>query len=70
MERFARGASAVARPGAGLGLASADALARRMGGRLVLARGPGGRATLELPAGTPPPAPPEAPAPAVSAAVA
>lgn len=60
-ERFARGAAAAVRPGAGLGLASADALARRLGGRLVLAPGPGGRATLELPAA---PAPPPGGAPA------
>jgi signal transduction histidine kinase len=49
-ERFARGEGAAGLPGAGLGLGVAAALAERLGGRLALDAGPGGRARLELPA--------------------
>lgn len=48
-EPFVRGAVAPARPGAGLGLSVAAALAGRMGGRLTLPDGPGGLVRLELP---------------------
>jgi signal transduction histidine kinase len=53
-ERFYRGAAAETIPGAGLGLGVAAALAERLGGTLTLDPGPGGRATLELPAARPP----------------
>ena len=56
-EPFVRGRSAAALPGAGLGLGVAAVLAERLGGRLVVEPGPGGRAALELPAG--PEEPPE-----------
>lgn len=61
---FVRGRSAAALPGAGLGLGVASALAERLGGRLSVAPGPGGDATLELPGpvaadAAPPGAPPE-----------
>jgi signal transduction histidine kinase len=49
-ERFFRGERAAALPGAGLGLGVAAALAERLGGRVVVEPGPGGRARLELPA--------------------
>jgi two-component system sensor histidine kinase KdpD len=69
-ERFARGRNAVGFPGAGLGLGVAAALAERLGGRLTVEPGPGGRARLELPAAPEPPADPVAAAPAVSEAAA
>lgn len=47
-ERFARGSGAAGFPGAGLGLGVAAALAERLGGRLTIGAGPGGRARLEL----------------------
>jgi signal transduction histidine kinase len=49
-ERFGRGAAASGFPGAGLGLGVATALAERLGGRLTIESGSGGRARLELPA--------------------
>ena len=49
-ERFGRGAGAMGFPGAGLGLGVAGALAERLGGRLAIDPGPGGRARLQLPA--------------------
>ncbi len=49
-EPFVRGAAAAARPGAGLGLASAAALATRAGGRLIVTEGTEGRVAVELPA--------------------
>ena len=71
-ERFARGTGAAGLPGAGLGLGVASALAERLGGRLAVDAGPGGRARLELPAAHAPAGPaPEGgadDAPALSAA--
>ncbi|MGD9571151.1 MAG: ATP-binding protein [Thermoleophilia bacterium] len=58
-ERFARGTGAAGFPGAGLGLGVASALAERLGGRLTIDAGPGGRARLELPAALAPAAAPE-----------
>ncbi len=49
IEPFVRGRSAAALPGAGLGLGVAAALAGRLGGRLTVEPGPGGRAVLDLP---------------------
>ena len=57
-ERFGRGAGAMGFPGAGLGLGVAGALAERLGGRLAIDPGPGGRARLQLPA-APAAAPPD-----------
>ena len=48
-ERFGRGAGAMGFPGAGLGLGVAGALAERLGGRLAIDPGPGGRARLRAP---------------------
>jgi signal transduction histidine kinase len=53
-ERFFRGERAAPLPGAGLGLGVAAALAERLGGRVVVEPGPGGRARLELPAAVAP----------------
>lgn len=50
MEPFGRGEGAAARPGAGLGLGVARALAERMGGRIAIDPGPPGVARVELPA--------------------
>lgn len=72
-ERFGRGASAAGFPGAGLGLGVARALAERLGARLTIEAGAGGRSRLDLPAALMPspgpdpspaadPAPPPAPA--------
>jgi signal transduction histidine kinase len=73
-ERFGRGAAASGFPGAGLGLGVATALAERLGGRLTIEPGPGGRARLELPAAlvprteAPEPDPPAEAAPVSEAA--
>jgi signal transduction histidine kinase len=48
-ERFFRGRHSESIPGAGLGLGVAAALATRLGGRLVVEPGPGGRIRLEIP---------------------
>ena len=48
-ERFFRGRHSESIPGAGLGLGVAAALATRIGGRLVVEAGPGGRVRLEIP---------------------
>ncbi len=48
-ERFFRGRHSESIPGAGLGLGVAAALATRIGGRLVVEKGPGGRVRLEIP---------------------
>lgn len=50
LEPFGRGEGAALRPGAGLGLGVARALAERMGGRISIDAGPGGVARVELPA--------------------
>ena len=55
---FYRGPGADILPGSGLGLGVAAALAERLGGRLDVSPGPGGRVTLTLPAA--PVAPPRA----------
>jgi signal transduction histidine kinase len=47
--RFFRGRAAEGLPGAGLGLGVAAALAERLGGRVRVVAGEGGRAALELP---------------------
>ena len=52
-EPFVRGAAAAARPGAGLGLTSAAALAARAGGRLIVTAGSQGRVAVELPSAHP-----------------
>jgi signal transduction histidine kinase len=70
-EPFARGAGAMGLPGSGLGLGVAAALAGRLGGRLTLEAGPGGRARLELPSATAPDdRVPEAPEPVSAGAAA
>lgn len=48
-ERFFRGDNSESIPGAGLGLGVASALADRIGGRIVIEPGDGGRVRLELP---------------------
>ena len=61
LEPFVRGRSAAALPGAGLGLGVAAALAGRLGGRLTVEPGPGGRAVLDLPPSPVAAAPPSEP---------
>jgi two-component system sensor histidine kinase KdpD len=56
-EKFYRGARAVTRPGAGLGLAICRGLVEAHGGTIVAANRPGGGSTftVRLPLGGPPP---------------